>query len=113
MGHCTTTSAFNQSALRSLDTLFSHVLSSNQGEFLTELIVFVDKTQYEGAATTGGITVETALQAGQTKSAFLKFSYYIQHCFICRPSDSTVPTVAGIEPRTVATGVLTVRRSNH
>jgi hypothetical protein len=31
------------------------------------------------------------------------FSYIIQHCFICRPSDSTVPTDAGIEPRTVAT----------
>ncbi len=41
------------------------------------------------------------------------FSYYIQHFFICRPSDSTVPTDAGIEPRTVATGALTVRRSNH
>ncbi len=27
------------------------------------------------------------------------FSYYIQHCFVCRPSDSTVPTDAGIEPR--------------
>jgi hypothetical protein len=39
--------------------------------------------------------------------------YYIQHCFICRPSDSTVPTDAGIEPRTVATGALAVRRSNH
>jgi len=26
-------------------------------------------------------------------------SYNIQHCFICRPSDSTVPTDAGIEPR--------------
>ncbi len=23
---------------------------------------------------------------------FLFFSYFIQHCFICRPSDSTVPT---------------------
>ncbi len=33
---------------------------------------------------------------------FLFFSYYIQHCFICRPSDSTVPTDAAIEPRTVA-----------
>jgi hypothetical protein len=41
------------------------------------------------------------------------FSYFIQHCFICRPSDSTVPTDAGIEPRTVATGALAVRRSNH
>ncbi len=38
------------------------------------------------------------------------FSYYIQHCFICRPSDSTVPTNAGIEPRTVATSALAVRR---
>ncbi len=40
-------------------------------------------------------------------------SYNIQHCFICRPSDSTVPTDAGIEPRTVATSALAVRRSNH
>ncbi len=39
--------------------------------------------------------------------------YNIQHCFICRPSDSTVPTDAGIEPRTVAAGALAVRRSNH
>jgi hypothetical protein len=37
---------------------------------------------------------------------------YIQHCFIYRPLDSTVPTDAGIEPRTVATGALAVRRSN-
>jgi hypothetical protein len=44
--------------------------------------------------------------------AFVVSSYYIQHCFICRPSDSTVPTDAGIEPRTVATGALAVRRSN-
>ncbi len=44
---------------------------------------------------------------------YLYFSYYIQHCFICRPSDSNVPTNAGIEPRTVATGALAVRRSNH
>jgi hypothetical protein len=42
---------------------------------------------------------------------FLFFSFYIQHCFICHPTDSTVPTEAGIEPRTVATGA--VRRSNH
>jgi hypothetical protein len=43
---------------------------------------------------------------------FIFFLYYIQHCFICRPSDSTVPTDAGIEPRTFATAVLAVRRSN-
>ncbi len=40
------------------------------------------------------------------------FSYYRLHCFICRPSDSTVPTDARIEPRIVATGALAVRRSN-
>ncbi len=28
---------------------------------------------------------------------FSLFPYNIQHCFICRPSDSTVPTDAGIE----------------
>jgi hypothetical protein len=35
--------------------------------------------------------------------------YFVQHCFICRPSDSTVSEDVGIEPRTVAT----VRRSSH
>ncbi len=34
--------------------------------------------------------------------------YYIQHCFICRPSDSTVSEDAEIEPRTVATSALAV-----
>ncbi len=38
-------------------------------------------------------------------------SYNIQHCFICRPSDSTVPTDAGIEPRTVATVLPTEPRT--
>ncbi len=41
------------------------------------------------------------------------FMYGIQHCFICRPSDSTVSEDAGIEPRTVATEALAVRRSNY
>ncbi len=41
------------------------------------------------------------------------FSYYIQHYFIYRPSDSTVPTDAGIKPRTIATSALAVRCSNH
>ncbi len=40
---------------------------------------------------------------------FFSFS----HCFICSPSDSTVPMDAVNEPRTVRTGALTVRRSNH
>jgi hypothetical protein len=35
--------------------------------------------------------------------------YDIQHCFICRLSDSTVSEDAGIEPRTVAITALAVR----
>jgi hypothetical protein len=45
---------------------------------------------------------------------FFSFCLYnIQHCFICRPSNSNVPTDAGIELRTVATDALAVKRSNH
>jgi hypothetical protein len=36
------------------------------------------------------------------------YMYFIQHCFICRPLDSTVSEDAGIEPRTVATSALAV-----
>jgi hypothetical protein len=43
---------------------------------------------------------------------FFFFMYDIQHCFVCRPSDSTVAEDAGIEPRAVATAALAVRRSN-
>jgi len=39
----------------------------------------------------------------QNRGNFLRFfifiMYSIQHCFICRPSDSTVPANAGFEPR--------------
>jgi hypothetical protein len=41
------------------------------------------------------------------------FMHYIKHCFICRHSDYTVSGDAGIEPMTVATLALAVRRSNH
>ncbi len=45
---------------------------------------------------------------------FSPFSLYdVQHCFICRPSDSIVSEDAGIEPGTVATTALAVRRSKH
>jgi hypothetical protein len=44
---------------------------------------------------------------------FLFCQCFIQHCFIYRPSDSTVSEDAGIEPRTVATSALAIRRSNH
>ncbi len=40
-------------------------------------------------------------------------SNIFQHCFICRPSDSTVSADAGVESRTVATLALIVRRSKH
>jgi hypothetical protein len=42
---------------------------------------------------------------------FFLFMFDIQHCFICRPSDSTGSEAAGIELRTVATLTLTARRS--
>ncbi len=63
---------------------------------------------------------------------FFTFMYVIQHCFISRPADSIVTggcwnrtqnscnfgtdsqtEDAGIEPRTLATLALTVKRSNH
>ena len=44
---------------------------------------------------------------------FFNFMYDIQHCFICRPTDSTVSEDAEIEPRTVVTSALAVRRSSH
>ncbi len=46
---------------------------------------------------------------------FLDFfsMYSIQLWFICCPSDSAVSEDAGMEPRTVATSALAVRRSNH
>ncbi len=39
--------------------------------------------------------------------------YFIQHCFVCRPSDSAVSEDAGIKPRTVTTLELAVRHTNH
>jgi hypothetical protein len=41
------------------------------------------------------------------------FLYFIQHSFLCRPSDSTVLEDAGIEPRTISSLSLTISRSNH
>jgi hypothetical protein len=59
------------------------------------------------------IAIDKVFFSSFFRGIFYSFSYNIQHCFICRPSDSTVPTDAGIEPRTVATCALAVRRSNH
>ncbi len=50
---------------------------------------------------------------GRVVFGFFLFMYVIQYCFICRPSNSTMSENAGIEPRTVATTAVAVRRSNH
>jgi len=39
--------------------------------------------------------------------------YFFQHCFICRPSDSSEWEDAGIEPRKVATSAFAVIRCSH
>ncbi len=66
---------------------------------------------------TRGILNLVTLKKTSTLRQFLKvgffgfFIFVIQHCFICRPSDSTVSDDDGIEPRTVATLALIARRS--
>jgi len=54
-----------------------------------------------------------AKEHGDFLGFFMYFMHSIQHCFICRPSDSTVPEDAGFEPRALAKLVLAARRSNH
>ncbi len=58
-------------------------------------------------------SIDYGLLVASIRGIFLFLSYNIHYCFICRPSDSTVPTDAGIEPRTVAIVALAVRRFNH
>jgi hypothetical protein len=41
-------------------------------------------------------------EQGDFLGFFMYFMYSIQHCCICRPSDSTVPEDAGFEPRASA-----------
>jgi hypothetical protein len=41
------------------------------------------------------------------------FLYFVQHCFICHPSDSAASGDAGIAPRTFGTLLLAARRSKH
>ena len=56
------------------------------------------------------VKLEKYFHKGNSFWIFL-FMYVIQHCFICRPSDSAESEDAGIEPRTVATLALAIRRS--
>jgi hypothetical protein len=46
-------------------------------------------------------------------TSVIAMGYNIHHCFICHPSDSTVSEDVGIEPWTVVTTALAVRRLNH
>ena len=47
----------------------------------------------------GSISLDSTFKGGFF-GIFNFFIYDTQHCFICRPSDSTVSEDAGIEPRT-------------
>ncbi len=61
-----------------------------------------------------GPGLRSVLAAPENKDFwFSLYVYCILYCFICRPSDSTVSEYAGMEPRTVATSALAVRRSYH
>jgi hypothetical protein len=53
------------------------------------------------------------LELNPGPSCIIDLFILIQHCFICRPSDPIVSEDARIEPRTVATLALSVRRSNY
>jgi hypothetical protein len=59
--------------------------------------------------------ISTALDIYKKSGIFWIFSFYVRYSTLLHlpPSDSTVPEDAGIEPRTVATTALAVRRSNH
>jgi hypothetical protein len=52
----------------------------------------------------------TIIEQGEFFWDLVLCMYFIQHCFVCRPLDSTVSEDAEIEPRTVATSALAVRR---
>jgi hypothetical protein len=59
------------------------------------------------------VKLEISFSSFEISFGFFIFMYDIQHCFICCPSDSTVSEDTGMEPRTVATMALAVRRSNN
>ncbi len=72
----------------------------------------VAAAQLESAAFHEAAPLKTFVKQGNFWGFFFPM-YCFQHCFICLPSDSTVSEDAGIEPRTVATSALTVKRSTH
>ncbi len=70
---------------------------------------------YAAEFNTQGLMIQHNMVASGTqfKGAHQRFMFFIQHCFICRPSDSSMSEDAGIEPMTVTTLTLAVRRSHH
>ncbi len=75
------------------------------------LLVFLITGPFSRSTSMGCLAVDRK-EKGGFLSIFL-FMYVIQHCIICRPSESTVSEDAGIEHSTFATLALTARRSNH
>jgi hypothetical protein len=56
--------------------------------------------------------LQTSKTVRSKREIFFISLYFIQNCFICRSSDSTVSEDAGIEPRAVVTLTLAIRGSN-
>ncbi len=76
-------------------------------------IIEINRTSpYRSSETSGWRDRYRYHSANSLKRDFWGFlKYFIQHCFICRHSDSTVSEDAGIAPRTVTTLALTFRYS--
>ncbi len=76
--------------------------SSTQAYMFVFLLFIIDKHKQAEL----GQTQRTILNRGIVSNFFM---HYIQHCFICLPSDSTMSEGAGIESITVATLALAAR----
>ncbi len=88
-------------------------MSVSSSETSVTALAFIGR--FIGIAINGGFYFLKKIRSiFRADSVFIKehlklflFMYFIQHCFICRPSDSIVSEDAGIDPRTVATLALT------
>jgi hypothetical protein len=95
--------------LQNIETNISHVWHRT----LTVYFVQINRIQREKMVDVKGNVQPNENRLKVVLGLFL-FMYVIQHCFVCRPSDSTVSEDAGIESSIVATLALTARRrSNH
>ncbi len=95
-----------------------HILQEFNTLYLTRFRTYkIARPSNKNLGWEGGSDRLTPAEKSLYRSIFLDDAifivYAIQHCFTCRPSDSTVSADAGIEPRTVVTSALAVRRFNH